>query len=62
MTRNPIPRPRMSDDAYAGFIRLLLTPLSQAPRPSEELDAYLRFLTEAERLEGTPGPWRGWAA
>jgi hypothetical protein len=45
-------RPRMTPDAYAGFIRLLLTPLSQDPLPSSELDAYLRYLRDAERFEG----------
>lgn len=58
----PTPRPRMSPDAYAGFIRLLLTPLSQAPRPSREVDAYLRFLREAERFEATTEPRTGRAA
>lgn len=44
-------RPRMTPDAYAGFIRLMLTPLSQDPLPSSELSAYLRYLRDAERFD-----------
>lgn len=36
----------MSNTAFAGFLRLLLTPLNQAPVPSAELQAYLRYLNE----------------
>lgn len=36
--------PRMTNAAFAGFLRLLLTPLNEAPKPSSELDAYMRYL------------------
>lgn len=51
MSKPTSPRPRMSPDAYAGFIRLLLTPLSGEPSPSRDLDAYLKFLGEADRFQ-----------
>lgn len=51
MSKRKTPRPRMSADAYAGFIRLLLTPLHREPKPSRDLDAYLRFLAAADRFE-----------
>ena len=56
MSEIPTRRPRMSADAYAGFLRLLLTPLTQVPRPSEELDAYLEFVAEVERFDAAPEP------
>lgn len=37
--------PAMSNNAFAGFLRLLLTPLNQAPEPSTELQAYLDYLS-----------------
>jgi hypothetical protein len=43
----PTASPRMSNAAFAGFLRLLLTPLSEAPAPSKELVAYLRYLNRA---------------
>lgn len=51
MSTTPTRRPRMSPDAYAGFLRLLLTPLTEEPRPSKEVDAYLRYLSDAGRFE-----------
>jgi hypothetical protein len=36
--------PSMSNAAFAGFLRLLLTPLNETPRPTSELDAYLDYL------------------
>lgn len=36
--------PRMSNAAFAGFLRLLLTPLREDPKPSSELVAYLDYL------------------
>ena len=36
--------PRMTNTAFAGFLRLLLTPLSETPPPSRELGAYLKYL------------------
>ena len=35
----------MSNAAFAGFLRLLLTPLNEAPRPTSELRAYLDYLS-----------------
>lgn len=37
--------PPMSNDAFAGFLRLLLTPLRDAPEPTAELRAYLEYLS-----------------
>lgn len=34
----------MSNAAFAGFLRLLLTPLRDDPKPSSELGAYLDYL------------------
>ena len=36
--------PKMSNAAFAGFLRLLLTPLNETPKPSAELGAYLKYL------------------
>ncbi len=62
MTPKLVRRPEMSPDAYAGFLRLLLTPLSREPLPSKELDAYLRYLAEAARFENAAEAERGRAA
>jgi hypothetical protein len=52
-----IPRPtrtsRMSHDAYAGFLKLWLTPANRVPRQSPEVDAYLRHANEREPLQST---------
>lgn len=40
----------MSPDAYAGFLKLLLTPPSRLPAPSPEIDAYLAHLSRHEPL------------
>ena len=40
----------MSNDAYAGFLRLLLTPDREIPRASTELDAYLLWSSHREPL------------
>jgi hypothetical protein len=40
----------MSPDAYAGFLKLWLTPSSKAPRQSAEVDAYLRYANKREPL------------
>jgi hypothetical protein len=42
------PLPRMSNTAFAGFLKLLLTPLNQVPRPSVELEAYLEHLNRVQ--------------
>lgn len=47
--RTPRPAP-MSPDAYAGFLKLWLTPATRAPRASAEVDAYLRHATQREPL------------
>ena len=43
--------PKMSNAAFAGFLRLLLTPLNEAPKPSAELGAYLQYLNRAHRRD-----------
>ena len=42
-------RPRMSNAAYAGFLRLLLTPLDQTPKMCPEIEAYLRWVNLVTR-------------
>ena len=37
--------PSMSNAAFAGFLRLLLTPLNATPESSPELRAYLDYLS-----------------
>lgn len=44
----------MSPDAYAGFLRLLLTPASRIPSISEEVEAYLRHANEREPVQCLP--------
>lgn len=44
-------RPRMTNAAFAGFLRLLLTPLNEAPKSCPEVDAYLRYLSRANPRE-----------
>ncbi len=51
--RTPNSTAAMSPDAYAGFLKLLLTPASKVPQPSPELDAYLRYLNREEPLSDT---------
>ena len=46
----PSTLPQMSNAAFAGFLRLLLTPLNDTPRPSPELHAYLAFLNRETPL------------
>lgn len=43
----PSPLPDMSNAAFAGFLRLMLTPLNEAPEPNSELRAYLDYLSTA---------------
>jgi hypothetical protein len=43
--------PKMSNAAFAGFLRLLLTPLNEAPKPSAELGAYLKYLNRTDRRD-----------
>lgn len=40
----------MSPDAYAGFLKLLLTPASEVPAPSADIDAYLAHLADQDPL------------
>ena len=40
--------PKMSNAAFAGFLRLLLTPLNETPAPSRELGAYLKYLNRVQ--------------
>jgi hypothetical protein len=45
------PATSMSPDAFAGFLKLWLTPAGHLPKPSAEVDAYLRH---AERIDPLP--------
>jgi hypothetical protein len=45
--------PRMTNAAFAGFLRLLLTPLNETPPPSRELGAYLRYLNSVRPRDET---------
>ncbi len=40
----------MSPDAYAGLLKLLLTPGGRLPAPSADVDAYIRHANRAEPL------------
>lgn len=40
----------MSADAYAGFLKLFLTPSSKAPELSRDVQSYLRHVSEREPL------------
>jgi len=40
----------MSADAYAGFLKLWLTPSSKLPRMSHDVEAYLRYANKHEPL------------
>lgn len=40
----------MSADAYAGFLKLWLTPTSKLPRLDDEVRAYLRHVSDREPL------------
>ena len=53
MKRNELERAKMSPDAYAGFLRLWITPANEMPERSAEIDAYLRHLSDNEPLEVT---------
>jgi hypothetical protein len=44
-TREP-----MSHDAYAGFLRLLLTPGGRIPKSTQDVDAYIRHANQVEPL------------
>jgi hypothetical protein len=43
----------MSADAYAGFLKLWLTPPSKLPAISSDVEAYLRHASEREPLSPT---------
>ncbi|HYR11525.1 MAG TPA: hypothetical protein VEQ60_27330 [Longimicrobium sp.] len=45
----PTPAP-MDTDAYAGFLKLWLTPAHKLPPLDEEIRAYLRHASECEPL------------
>lgn len=40
----------MSNDAYAGFLKLMLTPAGKEPTDSPEVNAYIDYLNEREPL------------
>ena len=48
-TTAPKPAP-MDADAYAGFLKLWLTPSHKLPRLDDEIRAYLRHVSEREPL------------
>lgn len=50
--RTAKPRP-MSADAYAGFLKLWLTPPSRMPKHSGEVDAYLAHVNARDPLSDT---------
>lgn len=41
---------RMSADAYAGFLKLWLTPAHKEPKMTPEVEAYLREASQREPL------------
>ena len=43
-------RARMSDDAFAGFLKLWLTPAHKLPSLDDEVRAYLRHVSDREPL------------
>lgn len=43
----------MSADAYAGFLKLWLTPASQLPKRSAEVDAYIQHANARDPLSDT---------
>ena len=47
--------PSMSNAAFAGFLRLLLTPLNETPDESPELRAYLDYLSSVYPAEERSG-------
>jgi hypothetical protein len=50
-TRSIAPKPAPMDaDAYAGFLKLWLTPAHKLPSLDEEIRAYLRHVSECEPL------------
>lgn len=50
-TRSIAPKPAPMDaDAYAGFLKLWLTPAQKLPSLDQEIRAYLRHISEREPL------------
>ena len=49
------PRVSMSADAYAGFLKLLLTPDSRVPRMSSDVSAYLDHANKRSPVECVSG-------
>jgi len=47
---NPTRTAPMNPDAYAGFLKLWLSPFSRIPKPSPEIDAYIQYVDEREPL------------
>lgn len=52
-TRNHRTNRGMSHEAYAGFLKLWLTPANRIPSPTPEIDAYLRYASNREPLSVT---------
>jgi hypothetical protein len=40
----------MNADAYAGFLKLLLTPSSRVPSMTPDIEAYLRYANQRDPL------------
>ncbi len=49
-TRNRNVRAPMNHDAYAGFLKLLLTPTGTLPAGNSDVDAYIRHANRVEPL------------
>jgi hypothetical protein len=50
-----ITKGKMSPDAYAGFLKLWITPAGTLPERTPEIDAYLRHVSEVAPLEYSVG-------
>jgi hypothetical protein len=49
-TRNGSSRAPMNHDAYAGFLKLLLTPTGTLPDGNSDVDAYIRHANRVDPL------------
>lgn len=49
----------MSNAAFAGLLRLVLTPLNEKPEFSDEVEAYLAYLRHVEGRSASPASTSG---
>lgn len=49
----------MSNAAFAGFLRLVLTPLNEKPEISDEVKAYLEYLSNVDGRPASAGQLAG---